>query len=95
MTHIHTNQTVQTENVANGKVILKGCISGQKQTRLSKKAQWWTFRQFRVSETVTGNVFLIIVPLALVWLSTRASRLLHKCHENITICVLKLVVAVV
>jgi len=39
MTHIHTNKTVQTENVANGKVILKGCISGQKQTRLSKQAQ--------------------------------------------------------
>jgi len=31
--------------------------------------------------------------LAWVWLSTRASRLLHKCHENVTICVLKLVVA--
>jgi len=26
-------------------------------------------------------------------LYTRASRLLHKCHENVTICVLKLVVA--
>jgi len=24
--------------------------------------------------------------------STRASRLLHKCHENLTICVLKLVI---
>jgi len=39
MTHIHTNQTVQTENVSNGKVILKGRISGQKQTRPSKQAQ--------------------------------------------------------
>jgi len=35
MTHIHTNETVQTEN----EFILKGCISGQKQTRLSKQAQ--------------------------------------------------------
>jgi len=31
----------------------------------------------------TGKVFLIIVLLAWVRLSTRASRLLHKCHENI------------
>ena len=37
MTHIHTNKTEQTENVSNGKVVLKGCISGQKQTRLSKR----------------------------------------------------------
>jgi len=36
---IHTNKTVQTENVSNGEVILKGWISGQKQTRLSKQAQ--------------------------------------------------------
>ena len=50
MTHIHTNKTVQTENVSNGEVILKGCISGRKQTCLSKQAQWRTFRQFRVSE---------------------------------------------
>jgi len=51
MTYTHTNKTVQTENVSNGKVILKGCISGQKQTRLSKQEQWRTFRQFsRVSE---------------------------------------------
>jgi len=49
-THIHTNKTVQTENVSNGEVILKGCISGQKQTCPSKQAQWRTFRQFRVSE---------------------------------------------
>ena len=35
MTHIHTNETVKTEN----EFILKGCISGQKQTRLSKEAQ--------------------------------------------------------
>jgi len=28
-----------------------------------------------------------------IWLSTRASRLLHKCHENVTVYVLKLVVA--
>jgi len=28
MTHIHTNKTVQTENVSNGEAILKGCISG-------------------------------------------------------------------
>ena len=35
MTHIHTNETVKTEN----EFILKGCISGQKQTRLSKQAQ--------------------------------------------------------
>ena len=48
MTHIHTNKTVQTENVWSGKVILS--ISGQKQTRLSKQTQWRTFRQFRVSE---------------------------------------------
>jgi len=34
MTHIHTNETVKTENE-----FIKGCISGQKQTRLSKKAQ--------------------------------------------------------
>jgi len=39
MTHIHTNKTVQAENVSNGEVILKGCISGQKQTCLSKQAQ--------------------------------------------------------
>jgi len=39
MTHIHTNKTVQTENASNGEVILKGYISGQKQTRLSKQAQ--------------------------------------------------------
>jgi len=39
MTHIHTNKTVQTENVLNGEVILKECISGQKQTCLSKQAQ--------------------------------------------------------
>jgi len=39
MTHIHTNKIVQTENVSNGKVILKGCISGQKQTGLSKQKQ--------------------------------------------------------
>jgi len=39
MTYTHTNKTVQTENVSNGKVILKGCISGQKQTRLSKQEQ--------------------------------------------------------
>jgi len=50
MTHIHTNKTGQTENVSNGEVILKGCISGQKQTCLSKQTQWRTFRQFRVSE---------------------------------------------
>jgi len=50
MTHIHTNKTVQTENVSNGEVILKGCIFGQKQTCLSKQAQWQTFRQFSVSE---------------------------------------------
>jgi len=50
MTHIHTNKTVQTENVSNGEVILKGCISGQKQTCLSKQAQWRTFGKFRVSE---------------------------------------------
>jgi len=36
MTHINTNNTVQTENVSNREVILKGCISGQKQTCLSK-----------------------------------------------------------
>jgi len=36
-----------------------------------------------------GNFFLIIVLLAWVWLSTRASHLLHKCHENVAICVLK------
>jgi len=35
MTHIHTNETVKTEN----EFILKRCISGQKQTRLSKQAQ--------------------------------------------------------
>jgi len=35
MIHIHTNETVKTEN----EFILKGCISGQKQTRLSKQAQ--------------------------------------------------------
>ena len=35
LTHIHTNETVKTEN----EFILKGCISGQKQTRLSKQAQ--------------------------------------------------------
>jgi len=40
-----------------------------------------------------GNFFLIIVILAWVRLSTRASRLLHKCHENVAICVLQLVVA--
>jgi len=40
-----------------------------------------------------GNFFQVIVLLAWVWLSTRASRLLHKCHEKVTICVLKLVVA--
>jgi len=39
MTHIHTNKTVPTENVSNGEVILKGCISGQKQTCLFKQAQ--------------------------------------------------------
>jgi len=41
-----------------------------------------------------GNFFLlnVLLVLAWVWLSTRASRLLHKCHENVTICVLKLVV---
>jgi len=39
MIHIHTNKTVQTENVSNGEFISKGCISGQKQTRLSKQAQ--------------------------------------------------------
>ena len=50
MTNIQTNKTVQTENVSNGKVILKGCISGQKLTRLSKQAQWRIFRQLRVSE---------------------------------------------
>ena len=31
---MHTNKTAQTENVSNGEVILKGWISGQKQTRL-------------------------------------------------------------
>ena len=36
------------------------------------------------------NFFLIIVLLAWVWLPTRASRLLHKCREHDTICVLKL-----
>jgi len=41
----------------------------------------------------TGSVFLIIVLLAWARLSTRASRLMHKFHENVTICVLKLVVA--
>jgi len=35
MTHIHRNETAKTEN----EFILKGCISGQKQTRLSKQAQ--------------------------------------------------------
>jgi len=35
------------------------------------------------------RIFLIVVLLAWVWLSTRASCLLHKCHENITIHVLK------
>ena len=40
-----------------------------------------------------GNFFLIIFLLGWVRLSTRASRLLHKCHENFAICVLKLVVA--
>jgi len=40
-----------------------------------------------------GNVFLIIVLLAWVWLSTRTSRRLHKCDENVAICMLKLVVA--
>ena len=39
-----------------------------------------------------GDFFLIFVLLAWIWLSTRASLLLHKCHENITICLLKLVV---
>jgi len=39
------------------------------------------------------NFFLTIVLLAWVGLSACASRLLHKCHENGTICVLKLVVA--
>jgi len=39
MIHIHTNKTVQTENMLNGEVISKGCISAQKQTRLSKQAQ--------------------------------------------------------
>jgi len=34
-----------------------------------------------------GNFFLIIVLLA------RVSRLLHKFHENVAICVLKLVAA--
>jgi len=37
MTHIHTNKTLQKENVSNGEVILKGCISGQKQTVCLKK----------------------------------------------------------
>jgi len=35
MTHIHINETVKTEN----EFKLKGCISRQKQTRLSKQAQ--------------------------------------------------------
>jgi len=35
MTHINKNETVKTEN----EFILKGYISGQKQTRLSKQAQ--------------------------------------------------------
>jgi len=39
MTHIHTNKTVPTENVSKREVILKGSISGQKQTRLSKQVQ--------------------------------------------------------
>jgi len=39
MSHIHTNKTAQTENVSNGEVILKGRMSGQKQTRLPKQAQ--------------------------------------------------------
>jgi len=30
--------------VSNGEVILKGRMSGQKQTRLPKQAQWRTFR---------------------------------------------------
>ena len=50
-------KTVQTENVSNGEVILKGCISGQKRTCLSKQAQWRTFRQFRVSEESYFNQF--------------------------------------
>jgi len=40
-----------------------------------------------------GNFFLTIVLSAWVWLSTRASRLLHKCHEKVSVSVLKLVVA--
>ena len=36
--HKHTNKKVQTENMVDGEVTLKGWVFGQKQTRLLKKA---------------------------------------------------------
>ena len=54
---------------------------------------WIAYKYFRFCWMqiclISLVTFLIIVLLAWVWLSTRASRLLHKCQENITICVLK------
>jgi len=41
----------------------------------------------------TGHHFPPLAMNLSASLYTRASRLLHKCHENVTICVLKLVVA--
>jgi len=80
MTHIHTKKTVQTENVSNGKVILKGCISGQKQTRLSKQAQWRTFRQFRVSEE---NYFDQFNSIQCSKLTFSSARILETLVNNI------------
>ena len=58
---------------------------------------WIAYKYFRFCSMQIYLVslvtfFLLIVLLAWVWLSTRASRLLHKCHENVTICVLMLLV---
>jgi len=58
---------------------------------------WIAYKYFRFCSMqiylISLVTFPIIVLLAWVWLSTHVPRLLHKCHENDTMCVLKIVVA--
>ena len=60
---------------------------------IATEYKYFRFCSMQIYVNFAGNVFLIIVLLAWVWFSTRASRLLHKCHEYDTFCVLKLVLA--
>jgi len=58
---------------------------------ITTECKYFRFCSMQTYWNFACKLFLAIVLLAWVWLFTRASRLLHKCHENNIICALKLV----